>query len=252
MPAATEILFSIGAGSKVIAVSSFDHYPPEVRDLPRVGALLDPDLERVIALKPNLVVVFEGQVELHDKLTQAGIAVFGYPRPTVTGVLRAMRSLGQRVGFGEPADREASAIERQLDAIRRRVQGKPPVRTMLVIGREPGTLRSIYVSGGIGFLNDLLQIAGGSNVFGDVERENLRVTTEAILAARPDAIVEVAASQPWTAADIDREKHVWDELGSLPAVANGRVYLLVGDELVIPGPRIPRAADEMAKVLHAR
>jgi iron complex transport system substrate-binding protein len=252
VPAATEILFSIGAGSKVIAVSSFDHYPPAVESLPRVGALLDPDLERIIALRPDLVVVFEGQGELRDKLMQADIPTFGYPRPTVAGILRAMRSLGRRVGLAARADRQASAIERQLSAVRRRVAALPPVRTMLVIGREPGTLRSIYVSGGIGFLDDLLEIAGGSNVFGSVQRENLQVTTEAILAARPDAIVEVVASQPWTAADIAREEHVWDDLSSLPAVANRRVSLLVGDELVIPGPRIPRAAEELAETLHPK
>jgi iron complex transport system substrate-binding protein len=252
VPAATEMLFAIGAGPRVVAVSSFDHYPPAVEKLPRVGALLDPDVERIIALRPDLVVLFEGQLELRDKLAQAGIDIFAYPRPTLADIILALRSLGRRVGFAEQANREANAIERQLDAVRQKVKGLPAPRTMLVIGREPGTLRNIYVSGGFGFLNDVLAIAGGANVFGNVQRENLQVTTEAMLAAQPDAIVEVVASRPWSAADREHEEHVWDQLASLPAVRNHRVYLLVGDEFVTPGPRIVEAARKLAGVEHGQ
>jgi iron complex transport system substrate-binding protein len=250
VPAATEMLFAIGAGSHVIAVGSFDHYPPAVEKLPRVGALLDPDIERIISLRPDLVVVFEGQVDLRDKLAQAGIELFSYPRPTVANIVQSLRSLGRRAGFAEQANREASAIEHQLDEIRQSVKTLPAPRTMLVIGREPGTLRNIFVSGGFGFLSDLLTVAGGANVFGTVQRENLQITTEAILAAQPDVIVEVVASQPGNAADIERETHVWDALPSLPAVRNHHVHLLVGDELVTPGPRIVEAARELAHTLH--
>ncbi len=252
VPAATEMLFAIGAGPRVVAVSSFDHYPPAVEKLPRVGALLDPDVERIIALRPDLVVLFEGQLELRDKLAQAGIDVFPYPRPTLADIMRSLRSLGRRAGAEEQASREANAIEWQLDAVRERVKDSPAPRTLLVIGREPGTLRNIYVSGGFGFLSDVLTIAGGANVFGNLQRENLQVTTEAMLAARPDVIVEVVASRPWSAADIEREMHVWDTLASVPAVRNHRVYLLVGDEFVTPGPRIVEAAKKLADVLHGQ
>ncbi len=244
------MLFSIGAGSRVVAVSSFDHYPPAVEKLPRVGALLDPDMERIIGLRPDLVIVFEGQMELREKFTQAGIDLFVFPRPTVPNILRSLRVLGRRVGMAAQAEREARGIERQMDAIRASAKGLPAPRTLLVIGREPGTLRNIYASGGVGFLNDLLTIAGGANVFGSVRRENLQVTTEAMLAAQPEVIVEVVASQPWSAADIERETHVWDELGSLPAVRNRRVYLLMGDVFVTPGPRLVDAARRMVAVLH--
>ncbi len=250
VPAATEMLFAIGAGPRVIAVSSFDRYPPAVEKRARVGALLDPDIERIISMRPDLVVVFEGQVELREKLAQARIPLFTYPRPTVANILQSLRSLGRRAGFADRANREAAAIERQLDAVHERVKPLPAPRTMLVIGREPGTLRNVFVSGGYGFLSDLLTIAGGANVFANVQRENLQVTTETILAAQAEVIVEVVAAQPWTAAEIEREKHVWDGLSSLPAVRNHRVYLLIGDELVTPGPRIADAAEKLAAALH--
>ena len=244
------MLFAIGAGPHVIAVSSFDHYPPAVGRLPRVGALLDPDIERIMSMRPELVVVFEGQVELREQLSQAGIPLFTYPRPTVANILQSLCSLGRRTGFADQANREARAIERQLDAVRERVRQLPTPRTMLVIGREPGTLRNIFVSGGYGFLSDLLTIAGGANVFGNVQRENLQVTTETILAAQPEVIIEVVAAQPWIEAEIAREKGVWDSLSSLPAVRHHRVYLLIGDEFVTPGPRVVEAARALGEVLH--
>jgi ABC-type Fe3+-hydroxamate transport system substrate-binding protein len=250
VPGATEMLFAIGAGPRVVAVGSFDHYPPAVERLPRVGALLDPDVERIIVLRPDLAVVFEGQVELRDKLSQAGIHAFVYPRPTLVDIVKALRALGRQVGLEEQANREADALEAHLQAVRRTVTGLPQPRTMLVIGREPGTLRNIFVSGGVGFLADVLAVAGGANVFGNVRRENLQVTTEAILAAQPDVIVEVVPTQPWSAAEIAREEHVWDALPSLPAVRTHRVHLLMGDPFVIPGPRIVEAAQRLAAVLH--
>jgi len=250
VPAATEMLFIAGAGERMVAVSTYDHYPPQVDTLTRVGSLLDPDMERIIALKPDLAIVFEGQVELREKLSQAGIPLFVYPRPTLADIFRTLRALGARVGRAEQANREAAALERQLDAVRERVKGLPRPQTMLVIGREPGTLRNIYVSGGVGFLNDVLDIAGGGNVFANVARENLQVTTEAILTAQPEAIVEVVASQPWSPEQIARETRVWDVLGSLPAVHHRRIALLVGDEFVIPGPRVVQAATRLAEVLH--
>jgi ABC-type Fe3+-hydroxamate transport system substrate-binding protein len=123
---------------------------------------------------------------------------------------------------------------------------------MLVIGREPGTLRNIYASGGVGFLADLLKLVGGSgvvNVFDDVRRENLQVTSEAIVAAQPDVIVELVASRPWSAEAIAREEHVWDQLAGLPAVREHHVHLLVGDEFVIPGPRVVEAARKLKAAL---
>jgi iron complex transport system substrate-binding protein len=257
VPAATEMLFAIGAGSQVIAVSSFDHYPPQVEKLPRVGALLDPDIERILSLRPDLVVVFEGQEELQQKLRQAQIVVFSYGRPKLADIPEAMWELGRLAGHEQQAVEAGSAVRRNLQAI---AVGAPTgagggvrlTRVMLVIGREPGTLRNIYVSGGVGFLSDLLRLVGGGrlvNVFDEVRRENLQVTTETILAARPDVIVELVASRPWSAKEISREEHVWDHLSSLPAVRSHRIHLLVGDEFVIPGPRVVEAARRMAVVI---
>lgn len=250
VPAVTEMLFAIGAGPKVVAVSSFDKYPPEVRDLPRVGALIDPDIERIISLRADLVIVDRGQVDLQRKLADAKIATFPYALGGLDNVSRTIRELGAITGHGWQATLVVKTIESKFASLRGRVAGLPRPPTMLVFNREPGGLRSIYVSGGIGFLNDALEVAGGANIFAGGRRESLQVTTETILSSAPEVILELRYGAAFTPEQIERDRLSWNLLASVPAVRHGRVYLLVGDELVVPGPRIVETAERMARVLH--
>ena len=246
------MLFAIGAGPRVVGVSSFDTYPPEVKALPRVGGLLDPDLERVIALKPDLVIVSESQTDLRAQLKAAGIREFPHALGDLANVTHTIRALGAATGFAWQADLVARTIESRLDAVRGRVGDRPRPSTLLVFGRAPGALREIFVSGGVGFLHDLLELAGGENVFGGIRREGLQATTEMILSAAPEVIIELRYGRQMSPGELDRERAVWNALSSVPAVRTGRVYLLTGDELVVPGPRVADTAERMARVLHPR
>ena len=105
-------------------------------------------------------------------------------------------------------------------------------------------------SGGYGFLHDLLEIAGGSDVLGDLHRQSVAMSTEMILARAPDSIIELHYGASLSAAQLAAERRVWNTLSSVPAVKTGRVYLLVGDEFVVPGPRIVTAAERFARTLH--
>ena len=250
VPAVTEMLFAIGAGPKVAAVSSFDTWPPEVASLPKVGALLDPDIERIIRLRPDLVVVYGADSELRTKLGRAGIRTFPYVMGGLSNLARTMRDLGREVGMTAGAEQAAAAIEARLDAIRHRVAGRPRVRTLLVFGREPGALRAIDASGGTGFLSDIVELGGGENVFAAVKREAVRVGTEEILAARPEVIIDLHYGRSMSPDQVDRERAVWKGLSAVPAVREGRVALLVGNEFVVPGPRLVDAAEAIADVIH--
>lgn len=250
VPAVTEMLFAIGAGPRMVGVSSFDTYPPEVAALPRVGALLDPDLERIISLKPDLVVISETHTELRAQLSRAGIATFAYALGDLGNVARTIRALGAATGFEWQASLVSKTIESRLDAVREQVAGQPKVRTLLVFGRQPESLREIYVSGGVGFLHDLVELAGGANVFGGVKREAVQATTETILSSAPDAIVELRYGRSFTPEQLARERLSWNRLSAVPAVRRGRIYILVGDELVVPGPRVADTAERIARVLH--
>ena len=249
IPAVTEMLFAIGAGPQVVGVSSFDQQPPEVRALTRVGGLIDPDMERIILLRPDLVILYASQSDPQEQLARAQIPVFSYAHGGLAHVTETIRTLGARTGRPGGAERVATSIERRLEAIRERVKGRERPRTLLVLDREPLALRNIYASGGIGFLHDMLEVAGGTNVFADIERESVQPTTETILTTAPDVIIEVRVGGDMTAERIDREHRVWQTLAGVPAVRQGRVYILTGGDLVVPGPRVAEATDRLARVL---
>jgi iron complex transport system substrate-binding protein len=250
VPAVTEMLFAIGAASQMAAVSSFDTYPPEVEKLPRVGALLDPDLERILSLRPDLAVVYGTQVELREQLDRAGVPQLVYTHARLADVMTTIRDLGARVGRSEQAHRVAAGIETALDDIRSRVAGRERPRTLLVIGREPGTLRGIVASGGYGFLHEMLEIAGGQNVFADIPRESVQATSELVLARRPDVILEIRGS-PVNEERARAERSAWASLSSVPAVRTGRIHVIGDARTVVPGPRLAEGVELLARALHA-
>ena len=233
VPALTEMLFAIGAGPQVIAVSSYDEFPPDVEALPRVGALLDPDVERILALRPDLVLTYGSQSGLEVQLARAGIRTFTYRHGGVAGVLQALRDLGAATGHAADGESKAREIQAQLDAVRARVRAYPRPRTLLVFSRQPQSLQQMYVSGGIGFLDDILQIAGGANVFGDVRRESVQPSRETLLARAPEAIIEMHATGMMATADVRRERSLWASLASIPAVGSGRIHFLDGSYLAV-------------------
>ena len=251
VPAATEMLYAIGAGPRVVGVSSYDSFPPEVKQLPSVGALIDPNVELILSLKPQMVVVYGSQTDLKQQLARAGIGVFDYRHAGLADVTTTIRALGERLGARQRAGEVAGEIERGLEDIRRKVANRPRPRTLLVFGRERLALRGLYASGGIGFLNDMLDVAGGTNVFADVKLQAVQASTEQILARRPDVILETRAlNSAWPSGDRDAELKVWDAVASVPAVRNRRVLFLFDDRIVIPGPRVVEGTTVMARTLH--
>jgi iron complex transport system substrate-binding protein len=250
IPAMTEMLFAMGAGDQVVAVSSFDKYPPQVQHLARVGALLDPDVEKILSLKPDLVLLYGSQVDLDAQLARAGIPRFGYRHGGLADIFTTIKTLGDRVGRAAEAQALVGEIESAMNQIRARVKGRPRPRTLVVLGRETGALRGMYVSGGTGFVHDIVDVAGGENVFADVARESLQATTEMVLARRPEVIVELIAA-PISPENAAARRADWKPLSAVPAVKSGRVYTIVDERTVVPGPRIAEGAKLISGALHA-
>jgi cobalamin transport system substrate-binding protein len=251
VPALTEMLFAIGAGPQVVGVGSFDAFPPEVSKLPKVGALLDPDTERILSLRPTLVIIYGSQTSLQDQFARAGIGTYLYRHGGIATIFQTMRDLGDATGTRGQADRVIRDLESRLQAVRARVKDRPKPRVLLVIDRQPKTLRGIYASGGRGFLHEMLEIAGGRNVFADVDRESVQPSHETLIARAPEVIIELQAEGMIAPADAAGEKALWSTMSSLPAVRTGRVHILTGQYLVVPGPRLAQAAETLARTLHA-
>jgi iron complex transport system substrate-binding protein len=250
VPNVTEILFAIGAGPQVVAVSNYDIEPPEVRSLPTVGALLDPDTEKIISLKPDLVITYGSQIDLQSQLKSANIPFFDYRHAGLDHIMATMRTLGVRTGHAAQGEKAARTLQASIDAVKKRVAGKPRPKTLLVFGREPGSLRNIYASAGRGFLHDMLVAAGGDDVLQDIDKESAQVSTEQILARAPDVILELNAAARLNDADLKKATDPWMKLSSVPAVRNKRVIVLLGPGLTVPGPRVIDGIEKMARALH--
>jgi len=252
VPAVTEMLFAIGAGPQVVGVSSYDHFPPEVEALPKVGALLDPDTERILSLRPDLVVVYGSQTDVDAHFKKAGIRTFNYrhgAKGAILATLDTITALGAATGHDAQAREVVTRVTTGLDTVRQRVAGLGRPRTLLVMGRQPGTLQGVYAAGGVGFLHEMLGVAGGANVFEDVPRESVQPSTETLLTRASDAVLELHATAP-AGNYPGGELAVWDTLASIPAARNRRVYSLVGDFVVVAGPRLAEGAEGMARALH--
>lgn len=250
IPAVTEMIFAIGEGRRLVGVSSYDRFPPEVARVPRVGGLLDPNVEALLALKPDLVIVYNTQTELKQRLQRVGVPFYNYEHRALTDIMSTLRAVGSRIGSPGRAEMLAVDMERGIATTRASVSALPRLRTLLVFGREPSSLRNIDASGGYGFLHDMLEAAGGANVFSEIKKQSIQASAEMILSARPDVIIELRYGDSVKAAALPRELEVWNSLTSVPAVKNHRVYGLIGDEFVVPGPRVVDAVRRLARTLH--
>jgi iron complex transport system substrate-binding protein len=247
IPSTTEMLFAMGAGPRVVGVGTFDRYPPEALTRAKVGGLVDPDVERIISLKPDLVVVYGTQSDLRAQLERAKIPIFLYQHAGLADITSTIRELGERIGSPREGSDLADRIEAEIADIRKRVAGRPHPRTLLVFGRDAETLRGIYASGAVGFLHDMLDAAGGTNVFADVPRQSIQTTSELAVARAPEVIIEIGVD---TASASGRNLRAWESLASIPAVRNKRIYQLRGDGMMNPGPRISASVRRVAEVLH--
>ncbi len=249
-PNSAEVICALGACDRIVGVSKFCVYPPELLQRPKVGGFSDPDLERIAALRPDLLVVRGRNDALERLCVSLNIPIHRDETDTLAGIEDCLRDLGGKLGLAEQAEVRIAEFRTRVRSIQRRVSGRPRPRVMLTISRTPDRLANILTSGRGTFLDEMLEIAGGKNVFGDLDMAYPQVSPEAILAKQPDVILEL---MPETQIIPELEAQMrgqWSELGSLPAVVKGRVHFLTDDNGLIPSPRYVEFIDKVSRLLH--
>jgi ABC-type Fe3+-hydroxamate transport system substrate-binding protein len=252
-PSITEMLYALDLGGRVVGVTTFCHYPPEVRDKPKIGSYMQPNIETMLAMRPDLVVILKEHAGLGERLRQVGLTVLELDNSGLEGVYASLHNLGERCGVAETAERRIAGIQSDLAKIEARAAGLPRRSVMFIVGRTPGVVRDLVVVGRGSFLNELIEIAGGHNLFSDSAAAYPRIGLEELYAGRPEVIIDMGDM-----ADTDRvtEEHrrsvasLWQQYPLLPAVAAGRVYPVAKDIFVVPGPRVVEAAAELLRMIH--
>lgn len=249
-PNIVETIFALGAGDRVVGVSEYTVYPPEARAKPCVGALFNPDLERITALKPDLVVIQDRHAKVEELCRTRGIDLMPVNMARVPSIIEGIDALGRRLGCEARARELVAGIRRDLDAVEKRVAGKPRVKVLICVDRTPGTLKNLFTVGRDSFLSEMVSIAGGESIFNDVARDYFEPSSEEIVMRKPDVVIEM---RPGQFADAESQQKLvadWNALATLPAVREKRVHILTDDFVVVPGPRVGLIARRLAAVVH--
>ena len=249
-PSVVELLFAVGAGGRVVGVGDYCFHPPEAKRLPRVGGEYNPSLERMLALQPDLLIV-QGKAEKTEAFCRHNaIRILHVNTDTLATLRSGLHELGRAVGLDAEADRLAARIQAELAAVASRVAGQPRPSVFLCMNHSPGSLRGLSTAHGTSLLSELLDIAGGENVLGDIDLAYPPVSKEQLLQREPEVILDLHPGEELS--DEARRQLLadWQAAASLPAVRTGRIYVLTDDSLLVPGPRVPLVARRLAKVLH--
>jgi len=244
-PSITEILFALGLGDSVAGVTTYCRYPPEATRKPKVGTFLNPNLEAILSLRPDLVISGPGQIPPGARMPQMKLRILEVPHDTVDGMLAAIARIGEATGVPAQAARLQKSIREGLAQVERGTSHRPKVSTMFVIGRTPGRLDGLVVVGRASYLNEVMRIAGGRNAFEDAAAAYPRVNLEEILARQPEVIIDMGdMADPAGVTEEQKRaaKTLWNQAPSLVAVKTRRVHAVASDIFVVPGPRVVEAA----------
>jgi len=241
-PSLTEIVYAVGAGDRLVGRTRYCDYPSEVKNVAEIGDTMTPSVERIIALKPQVVLVSTAsQLEAFTKqLDQQKIVVYVTNPRSLEEVFRSISTLGDLFGTHDQAEKLVADLRRRADAITTAVGETKPITVFYQVSDEP-----LYTIGRESYLTDLVRRAGGISVTADVAGAFPRFSDEAALAARPEAIILPTGGSMSTA-----NSALAVSLKKSPAALNNRVYKINEDHLQRPGPRLVDGLEEMARALH--
>ncbi len=252
-PSVTETLFALGLGDRVVGVTNYCHYPPEAKTRTRVGSFLKPDVETILALRADLVIVQKNPTNLVGRLRGLKQNVLEVDYNDVAGIMRMIETIGAAAGAPERGKKLAQSVRQQLDDLRQKTAATPRRSLMFIVGRTPGTLEGLVAVGRGSFLSELMDAAGGVNVFRDAVAMYPKVNLEEVLARNPDVIVDMGHMAETVGISDEQKKSIvtlWGRQPLLKAVQQQRVYAVASDIFVVPGPRIVDAALAFARMLH--
>lgn len=250
-PNSAEIICDLGACDRIVGVDKFCVWPPTLQKRPRVGGLFDPDLEKIVALRPDLVVLRGHSDALERLCASLEIRIYHDRTETLADVPVCITELGRLLDRGAEAVKLVDAFNARIAAIRKRVAGRPRPRVFLTYTLlQPDRIANVLTAGKGMFLSDMLEIAGGFNVFGHLDMRYPQISTEAILAQRPEIILQLTPEIELTEALQEQVLDLWRKLGPIPAVQNDRVYILTDDHCLIPSPRYVEIIEKVSHLIH--
>lgn len=254
-PSITEALFALGLGDQVVGVSRFCNFPAPVLKLPKVGTYLEPDAEAIARLAPDLVVLQRISSELTDRLNALRIRFIEVPHGTLNDVYTGITLIAKAAGVPDRATALNENIQRELAAVHEKARGLPSPRVLVIVNRRPGMLAELTAIGADNYLQELIEIAGGTNVLAKPGLPMYpRIALETVLREDPDVILDLSGEQE---TELERQAAsaqtlaLWNQQPQLTAVRKGNVIAGTSNALLVPGPRAPEAAHMLFDYMHS-
>ncbi|HEV2962386.1 MAG TPA: cobalamin-binding protein [Candidatus Angelobacter sp.] len=240
-PSVTDTVYTLGAGDEVVGVSDYTKYPAEALKKPSVGQVLNPSIEAVVALHPDLAI---GVGDLNTevavlKIERLGIPVFLVVPHGIGGIYRSIENIGKVLNREREARELVSSLRAREEAVRKRVSGKPPVRVFMPLSDDP-----VITIGKNAFLTELITAAGGRSVTDDLAQDWPNINMEAVLVRQPDYLLLIEGS-PLTIGDL-RKRPGWK---NLVCVQQNRIFY-VDDRMNYSSPLVFGALESLAKQFH--
>ncbi len=246
-PHITEIIYAIGGQENLIAVSDFCKYPARAAEKPQIGGLINPNIEKIVSLKPTALIGVPSHAKLHQELIKFKLPVIMLANENIDDVLQTIDTLGVILDRKNAAIKLIKSIEDSLKYIMAAAARQKP-HALLIIGRERGTLKNITAAGDDTFINEIWEIAGGINTFQDLPSRYGTVNLEAVLSRNPEIIIEFEMdSIPGITKNDDQV--AWSRLGNVSAIREGNVFTVRGNHTLIPGPRIVLLARQFRHII---
>jgi iron complex transport system substrate-binding protein len=240
-PHLTELTYSAGAGDRLVGADAYSDYPPEARALPRVGDAFQVDYERLLALRPDLVLVWTtGMPEpVIERIGQLGVHVERVTTAHLADIAAAIVRIGELAGTRAEAQRAADEYSRQIAALRQKYGGRAPLRVLYQISEQP-----LYTVSGHHVISELIELCGGRNIFAELEQVAPPVGLEAVLERDPEVIITADGAQGEPLA-------VWRRWTRMRAVRLDNLYTVSADRVARPTTRIVAGAEQICAVLES-
>lgn len=249
-PNAAQIICALGEGERIVGVDRFCVEPPELKERPRIGGLFDPNLEKIVALRPDLLVLRGHQETIEQLCRQRGIRVFYDRTERLADVTANVRALGELLQRRAEAEALACDFDERLQKIKERYRDLPRLRVLLTVAPQADDFAHLMTTGKGTFLDEMIELAGGVNVFGHLEVSYPEVSLEEVIARRPEVIIEMLPEEEPDPVTLERWRARWQTLPHVPAVVSGRVHIVTDDQALIPSLRYVEIIEQVARRIH--
>lgn len=245
-PSITEILFALGLGERVVGVSDFCDYPEAAQSKPTVGSAFSPSIESLVALEPDLVFTVEHD-QLNSELEALGIKFLILDPDDIDGIFRDIELVGAVTGTEDEAAELIGSMEDTIDYVLAQVEGAPEVSVFFIVDGTDLTLP--WTAGPGSFIDALITMAGGENIAAGAPGAWVQFSIEEIVGSDPEVIIiqTMTGGVPTVSIEALEEHPIW---GEMTAVSQGNVFLIDGDLVSRPGPRIVQGLEELARIIH--